>query len=249
MEWAGSGRIERRTAIDDIDGQVAALHNGFQREGVARAAGSRGEDVFIWSRVSGDPVGPVPRYLPDLPGSSRFGDGELADGTVSLRPMEVADAPEVCPIRASPGVVAFTMSARTPTLTDVVQQCALSRADWLIGKRMRLVVRDAATGEVAGSIGLQVESPSTDQAEIDYYLAPAWRGRGYATRAVDLLCTWAFGSTALVRIVAGVHVTNTASQRVLERCGFRREGHERHRLPDGRGGRVDLYTYACLRQP
>jgi RimJ/RimL family protein N-acetyltransferase len=242
---AGYGRIELRTEFENAASQRVALGSGYTREGVARAAGpdreGRRHDLIVWARVVGDPPGPTPRYLPDLPG------GELTDGVVRLTPMRAADAAEVHPVRSAADVVANTVTGVAPSPEDTARYCARADAAWLADQEIRLVVRDAATGAFAGKVGLQVEDSDTGQAEIDYYLAPAWRGHGYATRAVGLLREWAFTRTAVERLVAGVHTGNAASQRVLERSGFVREGHERRRIPDGRGGRADVYTYALLR--
>ncbi|MCA2218915.1 GNAT family N-acetyltransferase [Jidongwangia harbinensis] len=242
---AGYGRLQLRTDVTNTASQRVALAAGYVREGVARAATvdrrGRRRDLIVWSRVAGDPPGPTARHLPDLPG------GELTDGVVRLRPMRAGDAAEVHPVRASREVVANTVTRRAPSPAETERYCAGAPAAWLADRDVRLTVRDAVTGAFAGKVGLQLEDRSTAQADLDYYLAPACRGRGYATRAVRLLCRWAFTHTAIERLVAGVHVPNLASQRVLERCGFVREGHERGRLPDGAGGRTDLYTYALLR--
>jgi len=174
----------------------------------------------------------TPRNLPTLPG------GELTDGIVSLRPMTAADAAEVHPVRSSPDVVAYTVTRVAPTAAETADYCARAQAVWREGRSVRLTVRDAATGAFAGKAGLQIEEPGSTEAEIDYYLAAAWRGRGYATRAVTLLCRWALRDTPIERLVAAVHVTNPDSQRVLTRTGFVRDGQM--------GG---LYTYALTVTP
>ncbi|MEV4703049.1 GNAT family N-acetyltransferase [Actinoplanes sp. NPDC049316] len=241
----GYGRIELRTEFENAASQRVALAAGYTREGVARAAGpdrgGRRHDLIVWARVAGDPPGPTPRHLPDLPG------GELTDGVVRLSPMRAADAAEVHPVRSAPDVVGNTVTGIAPGPEDTARYCARAQAAWLADHDVRLTVRDAATGAFAGKVGLQLQDPQAGQAEIDYYLAPTWRGHGYAARAVNLLCGWAFTRTAVERLVAGVHTANLASQRVLERSGFVREGHERRRIPDGSGGRADIYTYALLR--
>jgi RimJ/RimL family protein N-acetyltransferase len=241
---AGYGRITMRTAFENTASQRVAIGAGYRREGIARAAtpgpGGNRHDLIVWARVIGDPPGPIRRYLPDLP------DGELTDDVVSLRRMKATDATEVHPVRSSPGVVANTVTGRTPTPTETAQYCARAEAAWLEDRGVQLTMRDASTGAFVGKVGLQLESPDTGQAEIDYYVGSAWQGRGYATRAVNMLCQWAFAHTGIVRLVAGAHTTNVASQRVLTRSGFTREGHERARLPNPSGGRDDLYTYARL---
>ena len=61
-------------------------------------------------------------------------------------------------------------------------------------------------------------------AEIGYILFPDGRGRGYATRTVRLVASWVFDDLGLRRLQARTSLGNVASERVLERVGFRREG-------------------------
>jgi len=61
-------------------------------------------------------------------------------------------------------------------------------------------------------------------AEIGYILFPEGRGRGYATRTVRLVANWVFDDLGLRRLQARTSLGNVASERVLERVGFRREG-------------------------
>ncbi len=57
--------------------------------------------------------------------------------------------------------------------------------------------------------------------EIGYGILEAFRGRGYATEAVRLALQWAFRHPAVKAVEAETEPGNTASQRVLEKCGFR----------------------------
>ncbi|WP_430640992.1 GNAT family N-acetyltransferase [Couchioplanes caeruleus] len=225
---AGYARIELRTELENAASQRVALGAGYTREGVGRAAGARPggrDDLIVWARVAGDPPGPTPRHLPDLPG------GELTDGVVRLTPMRAADAPAVQLLPCAPAAP-----------EETVRYCAHADAAWLADQEIRLTIRDVATGAFAGRAGLTVRHPDPTQAEIDCRLIPARQGHGYATRAVKLLCGWALTGTALERLVAGVPTPDLAAQRVLERSGFVREGQERRT-----GGRTDLYRYALLR--
>ena len=59
--------------------------------------------------------------------------------------------------------------------------------------------------------------------ELGYSLFPHARGRGFATRVARLLAEHAF-ALGVQRVAAYVNVGNRASERVLERAGFSREG-------------------------
>ena len=56
--------------------------------------------------------------------------------------------------------------------------------------------------------------------EIGYGISKKYRGRGYATEAVDAAVSWALQQSGVKRIDAETEPDNKASQRVLEKCGF-----------------------------
>ena len=62
------------------------------------------------------------------------------------------------------------------------------------------------------------------QAEIGWVLDPAYTGHGYATEAVRALLRLAFEDLGLRRVVANAFA-DTASCRLMERVGMRRETH------------------------
>jgi RimJ/RimL family protein N-acetyltransferase len=83
--------------------------------------------------------------------------------------------------------------------------------------------------------------------EIMYNLIPNERGKGYGTETVQLIVDYLFLSKDLVRIQAITDVRNKASQRVLEKADFQREGTMRKCLFN-RGEWRDGYLYNILRE-
>lgn len=79
-------------------------------------------------------------------------------------------------------------------------------------------------GEFVGSIGL---APKTDvyklTAEIGYWIGEPYWGQGIATKAVNLIVDYGFDKLNLVRIYTGIFDFNKASQRVIEKAGFKFE--------------------------
>jgi [ribosomal protein S5]-alanine N-acetyltransferase len=79
-------------------------------------------------------------------------------------------------------------------------------------------------GDYAGNIGV---SPGSDvyrmSAEIGYFVGESFWNKGICTRAVNLMTEWIFKNTDIVRLYAGVFDYNVASQKVLEKCGYKRE--------------------------
>ena len=244
--WAfrhGFARLELLTERENAASQRVALNAGYRREGIRRMAGAgragTRHDLVAWARLIDDPPGPTGRIMPDLPA------GLLSDGTITLRPLRTEDTDQLYALRTAPDVVARAIPAFVPRRADIAARCAVAESRWLAGEVVDLTIR-APGGELAGQIGLYQVDPGLGQASVGYDLLPAYRGRGYATRAVRLLAQWAFDHARLVRLVAGTAPDNVASQRVLERAGFVREGVQRRRLPATGGDRVDDVLFGLV---
>ena len=78
--------------------------------------------------------------------------------------------------------------------------------------------------ELCGIIGLVLqEDVYKKSAEIGYWLGEPYWGKGIATKAIELMTTYGFYELKLIRIYAGIFDYNTASMRVLENNGFKKE--------------------------
>lgn len=61
-------------------------------------------------------------------------------------------------------------------------------------------------------------------AELGYYVAEEYWGKGIMTDAVNQICNYVFDNSNIIRIFAEPFAYNTASCRVLEKAGFQYEG-------------------------
>ena len=84
------------------------------------------------------------------------------------------------------------------------------------------------------------------EAGIGYLIDPAHAGRGYATEIAAALLELAFNDLGLHRVTAGCFADNTASWRVMEKIGMRREQHGVRDSWHAELGWLDGYTYAIL---
>jgi ribosomal-protein-alanine N-acetyltransferase len=84
---------------------------------------------------------------------------------------------------------------------------------------------DAVSGALVGGITLSnVRRGSAQTASLGYWMGAPYAGRRYMRAAVELLMPVAFGGLRLHRIEAATMLNNVPSIRVLEACGFVREG-------------------------
>jgi RimJ/RimL family protein N-acetyltransferase len=93
------------------------------------------------------------------------------------------------------------------------------------GDSLTLAVTLPQTDRVIGDVQLNLLSREHRQGEIGYVFHPDHGGRGYATEAAEVMLRIGFEEAGLHRVIGRLDGRNTASARVLERLGMRREAH------------------------
>ena len=102
-------------------------------------------------------------------------------------------------------------------------------------------------GKVIGSIGAFRQGNIHRQtAELGYYIAEKYWGKGFMTEAVKQLCEYVFTHTDIVRIYAEPFAYNIGSCRVLEKADFQYEGTLRSNAVK-KGKLLDMKMYSRLR--
>ena len=80
-------------------------------------------------------------------------------------------------------------------------------------------------GELCGVIGLVAQHDVYKKtAEIGYWIGEPFWNKGIATEAVKLITGYGLNQLDLIRIHTGVFEYNTISMKVLEKCGYKKEG-------------------------
>lgn len=103
-------------------------------------------------------------------------------------------------------------------------------------------------GKAVGSIGVFRQANIHRQtAELGYYLAEEYWGKGIMTEAVKQICEYVFRKSDIVRIYAEPFAYNAASCRVLEKAGFQNEGTLRKNAVKN-GKIIDMKMYSLIRE-
>lgn len=106
-----------------------------------------------------------------------------------------------------------------------------------------ITVDDAAVG----SIGVfRKENIHSRTAEMGYYIAEPYWGKGLGTSAVKQTCEFIFANTDIIRIFAEPFAHNAASCRILEKAGFAFEGTLRSNAVKNNTV-IDMKKYALVR--
>jgi len=169
---------------------------------------------------------------PELPTSFRL--PTIDARRLTLRPLADQDVPALFAVFSDPETMrywsrtAMTNIEEAANLLDEVRDLAVTGAlyQWGIARR--------EDDGVIGTCTLHRIDRTHARAEIGYILRRDHWGRGLAHEALVALIGHAFGALALRRLEADIDPRNAASIRLVERLGFKLEGHlrERYRIGD-----------------
>ena len=99
-----------------------------------------------------------------------------------------------------------------------------------------------------GSIGVfRQQNIHRQTAEMGYYIAEEYWGKGIMTDAVKQICEYVFKNSDILRIYAEPFAYNAGSCRVLEKAGFQYEGTLRNNAVKN-GKVIDMKIYSLLRE-
>ena len=102
--------------------------------------------------------------------------------------------------------------------------------------------------KVVGSIGIFRQGNIHSQtAELGYYIAEEYWGKGIMTEAVKQICEYVFANSDIIRIYAEPFAYNIASCRALEKAGFQYEGTLRSNAVKN-GKVIDMKMYSLLKE-
>ena len=161
---------------------------------------------------------------------------------VLLRPLRPADLPDWYAYLSLPQVYEHT-SWNLDSVDGLVSYLPGTEPT-TPSTRLRMAIALRSTGELVGTGGFHSVSPENRSAEIAYDLSPSMWGRGIASHVCAALTAWAHAEAGVVRVQATTLESNSRSAKVLERCGYKREGLLRSfRMVRGRPGNFFMYSH------
>ncbi len=144
-----------------------------------------------------------------------------------LRAFRPEDAAAFSAYRSEPEVARFqgwsapySLEQAQEFVTEMMQAVPGTPGQWY-----QIAMEEKASGQVIGDVAFHIEANSPQQAILGITLAGAAQGKGYATEAMQRLLQFLFEDLELHRVSAYIDVDNPASYQLVERLGFRREGH------------------------
>ncbi|WP_433493986.1 GNAT family N-acetyltransferase [Micromonospora sp. CA-248089] len=166
-----------------------------------------------------------------------------AEGGLVLRPWADGDAPAVLAAYQDPEIRRWH-TRRPSSPEQVLQWIAHLRRSWQeeTGAGWAVTRGD----EVVGRMALGGFNLDDGEAGCAYWVVPAARGAGVASRALRAVSAWALGEGRLHRLWLDHSTGNVASCRVAVKAGFRLEGTKRSAAVHD-DGRHDMHLHARVR--
>lgn len=148
----------------------------------------------------------------------------LEYGSVVLRAFESRDAPLVQSVAGDPQIPLITTVPTSGTPEDALAFIDRQHHRLAAGTGYSFAVADSGSDAAVGQIGLWIRDIDDGRATTGYWVAPAFRRRGYVTAALRALTTWVLDLEEVDRLQLYVEPWNRGSWQAAERCGFQREG-------------------------
>jgi len=145
-------------------------------------------------------------------------------------------------------VYRFTLTIPHPYTSkdaeDFLNKCRAQRKQY--GRNAYWMIR-RNNGEAIGGIGfLSPYGTDSHRDELGYWLAKPYHGHGIMTKVIKRFSDYGFSYLGLVRIEAVVFDENKASERVLEKSGFKNEGLMK-KIFEKKGRYIDGRMYALVK--
>jgi ribosomal-protein-alanine N-acetyltransferase len=145
---------------------------------------------------------------------------DLVSGNIRLRRFRESDAPRMAELANNPKIGrnlrdGFPYPYTVKDAEGFIKQFMSHQSFFAI----------EYNGEYVGNISLSPhDNVYRKTAEIGYFLGEPYWNKGIMTTAVNLITAYGFQELGLARIHTGIYEYNPASQRVLEKCGYCKEG-------------------------
>ncbi len=168
-------------------------------------------------------------------------------GNVILRDMRMNDSEAYFEYLNNPMVNQFLSDEDIPRTQQEALECVKMWGSLFHNKQgIFWTIADVSNDRLIGSIGLSSWNFYNRRVEISYDIAHDYWGKGIATKALSNVLKLAFNEMMVYRVEARTMEGNAASQHILNKFGFKKEGSLRgYRII--RGEPADICMYSLIR--
>lgn len=163
-----------------------------------------------------------------------------------LREITKADAKQIFACFSNDNVTRYYGQETLETIEQAENIIDFFTNNYNENRGIRWGIERKGTKGIIGTIGFHSWMPKHKRAEIGYeILHEQWR-KGYASEAVSKVLSYGFDVMDLTRIGAVVFIENDASNELLTKIGFQKEGILRDYMYQN-GVPHDTYVYSILK--
>lgn len=148
----------------------------------------------------------------------------LTGKNIGLRALEPGDVDLLYQWENDPEVWHLSNTLTPFSRFDLEQYVLNAGNDVFADKQVRLMIAERNTGNTVGAIDLFEFNPSCQRVGVGILLAGAYRGKGYAAEALDLVLEYCFETLRVHQVFANIAETNHKSIRLFEKLGFAKTG-------------------------
>ncbi|WP_059173077.1 GNAT family N-acetyltransferase [Bacillus sp. FJAT-27445] len=163
-----------------------------------------------------------------------------------LREIVKEDAAGIFACFSNEHVIRFYGQERLKTIDQAESFVDFFNKNYHEKRGIRWGIERKETVGIIGTIGFNAWSPKHKRAEIGYELHPGHWRKGYVSEALEKVISHGFKKMDLNRIGAVVFLENEASNNLLIKAGFQREGILRDYMVQGEAAH-DTYMYSLIK--
>jgi RimJ/RimL family protein N-acetyltransferase len=170
----------------------------------------------------------------------------LPYGLLTLRPSNESDIDDIFNGCQDPLIPKFTTVPSGYTIDHAIEFVRSDPFSFAERREIRFVIEhgNGVDKKFAGVISLHTINIKNHTAEIGYWMEKSMRGKGIATTAAMMITDYGIATLGFRRIDGLVDADNEASQKVLMKAGFEREGILRNKVTREDGRQIDMALFA-----
>lgn len=144
---------------------------------------------------------------------------------IILRRVTNGDVNEVFELRSNPEIMKYIPRPLVKTNEEALDHIALIDSKIENNEGINWAITLKGNPKLIGIIGHYRIKPEHFRAEIGYVLLPEYHGKGIITEAIKCAVYYGFNVMGLHSIEAIIDPRNSASEKVLQKNGFKKEAH------------------------
>ena len=170
----------------------------------------------------------------------------LQYGLVTLRPSAERDIDSIFQACQDPLIPAFTTVPTNYTLDHAIDFVRSDPFTFAERRELRCVIEygNGIDLAFAGVISLHTINIKNHCAEIGYWMEKSMRGKGIGTISAKMITDYGLRTLGFRRIDGLADVENSASQKLLLRAGYEKEGILRNKVTRDDGRQIDMALFA-----